>query len=173
MKFYERFLNVLSWIGFLALVPVGLALFDIDGPLDFLQSSLGRLGTPSTLTIVFLALVLLRVLFGKSERYAPILIALVVSFLLLAAVVEFSFMRWYKATTDTIVYLDNHRLVFLIAVAVVIVGILLGRLKRLSWVVQVFVLILVPLALIVLAHIYGFASLGEPASKTIVLPPSR
>lgn len=160
MKVYERVINALAWIGFVLLVPVGLGVFGTPGPLDFLHRTLGQFGTASFLVIVFYGLILLRVLFGKSEIYAPVLLGAVVSFLLLSTAVDLHFMLWYRRLTDGIVYVVNHRLVFLVAVGAAVLGILLGGLKRLHWIVQVLFLILVPLALIVVAHIYGYAALG-------------
>lgn len=174
MKIYERVINFLSWIGLLALIPVGLTAFGITAPLDFLGKSFGRFGSASFLIIVFYALFLLRILFGQSELYAPLLISMVVSFLLISTAVEIGFMSWFKAQTDRLIYLENHRLVFLVALAVIVIGTLLGRLKKLHWILQVIVLVLLPLAAIVLAQIYGFATLGTPGlhtpPKAIVLP---
>jgi len=164
MKVYERVLNALSWIGIIVLVPIGLAVFGIPGPLDFLHRSLGKFGSASFFVIVFYGLILLRILLGKSEIYAPVLIGAVVSFFLLTTTVEIGFMQWYRRLTDSIVYLGNHRFVFLVAVGVVVLGILLGGLKKLHWVIQLIFLVILPFALVVLAQIYGFAPLGAPAA---------
>ncbi len=164
MKLYERVLNTLGWIGFIALVPVGLAVFGIPGPLNFLHGLLGKFGSASFLVILFYGLILLRVLFGKSEIYAPVLIGAVVSFFLMSTTTEIGFMDWYRKLTDSIVYLGNHRFVFLVAIGVVILGVLLGGLKKLHWVIQLIFLVIVPIALIVLAQIYGFAPLGAPSA---------
>ena len=160
MKQHEHVLNIVAWIGLILLVPVGLSVFGFPGPLDFLQKSFGKWGSPSAFVIGFFVLILLRFLFGHSELYAPVLIGMVVGFLLMATAVPMGFMGWLKSQTDKISYLSNHRLVFLIAVVVPLFGVALGRLKRLHWMLQLALLVLLPAALIVTESIYRFAPLG-------------
>ena len=163
MQPFEKFLNWLGWVGLLFLVPVGLQVFGIPGPLSFLHSSLGTIGTVTFLLLVFYALILLRFLFGHSELYAPVFIGMIVSFLLVSMTVEINFMKWYTALVAKVPYLSNHPLIFLVGVAVAIVGVWLGRLKRLHLVVQLLLLLVLPVALIVVANIYGFGRL--PVAK--------
>ena len=159
MKPYEKFLNLLGWIGLIFLVPVGLKVFGISGPLDFLQKSLGKFGSATFLLLVFYALILLRFLFGHSEIYAPVFIGMLVSFFLISATVEISFMKWYLNLSAKVSYLSNHPLVFVVGVLVAILGVSLGRLKRLNVIVQIVVLLVLPIAVIVAANIYGVAEL--------------
>lgn len=155
MQPFEKFLNWLGWVGLLFLLPVGLQVFGIPGPLSFLHTSFGKLGTATFLLLVFYALILLRFLFGHSEIYAPVFIGMIVSFLLISIAVEINFMKWYAALVAKVPYLTNHPLIFLVGVAVAVVGVWLGRLKRLHLVVQLLLLLVLPVALIVVANIYG------------------
>jgi hypothetical protein len=160
MRQHERVLNVIAWIGLILLVPVGLLVFGLPGAADFLTSHIGSYASPTALVIAFYALIILRVLFGNSEVYTPVLVGILVSFLLIAAVVPLSFMGWYRAAVSGIDYLANHRLVFLTGVGVSLLGVALGRVKGLPLLIHVIVLVAAPAALIVLDHIYGFAKLG-------------
>lgn len=155
MKGYESFLNWLGWIGLLFLIPVGLSVFGVPGPLTYLQSHLGKFGSATFLLIVFYAFILLRFLFGHSEIYAPVFMGMFVSFFLVAITVEIGFMSWYRNLMEKVPYVTNHPLIFIVGIAVAIVGLWLGRLKRLHFIAQLFLLVLIPIALIVLANIYG------------------
>lgn len=166
MKGYERFLNWLGWIGLLFLVPVGLTVFGVPGPLSFLHSHLGKFGSATFLLIVFYALILLRFLFGHSEIYSPVFIGLIVSFFLVAITVEIGFMGWYRNLLGKVPYVSNHPLIFLVGVAVAIVGLWLGRLKRLHLIAQLLLLLVIPVALIVVANIYGVAVLPTAAKAS-------
>lgn len=162
MKGYEKALNWLGWIGLLFLLPVGLSVFGISGPITFLHKSFGRFGSPTFLLLVFYALILLRFLFGHSEIYAPVFIGMIVSFFLVAVAVEISFMKWYVALVAKIPYLSNHPLVFLVGVVVALVGLWLGRMRRLHLAVQLLLLFVLPVAAIVVANIYGIADFHLP-----------
>lgn len=161
MKQHEHVLNIIAWIGVILLIPVGLAVFGIPGPLEFLHRSLGNYGTASAFVVAFFALVLLRVLFGHSELYAPVLIGLVVGFFLMASAVPMGFMTWYRTETDKVSYLSNHRFVFLVSVLVPFFGIALGRLKRLHWILELILLVLLPAGLVVAEKLYAFLPLGD------------
>lgn len=159
MKGYERLLNWLGWFGLLFLVPIGLSVFGVPGPLDFIHRSLGAYGSAAFLLLIFYFFLLLRFLFGHSEIYFPVFIGMIVSFLLIASTVEIGFMKWYLHLTAKVPYLSNGPLVFLVGVAVAIFGVALGRLKRLHLVVQLLLLLVLPIAVIVLASVYGIAVL--------------
>ena len=159
MKPFEKFLNLLGWIGLVFLIPVGLQVFGLPGLLDFLGKSLGQFGTATFLLLVFYALILLRFLFGHSEIYAPVFIGMIVSFFLVSITVEISFMKWYAALVAKLPYASNHPLIFVVGVLVALVGLWLGRLKRLSIVVQLLLLLVLPVAIIVAANIYGIGVL--------------
>lgn len=162
MKPFERFLNWLGWVGLLFLVPVALTVFGIPGPLNYLHTSLGKFGSATFLLLVFYALILLRFLFGHSEIYAPVFIGMIVSFFLIAITVDINFMHWYVTLIAKVPYLSNHPLIFLVGVAVAIVGVWLGRLKRLHFVLQLLLLLVLPVAIIVVANIYGLAVFPVP-----------
>lgn len=163
MKPFEKFLNLLGWIGIIFLIPIGLKVFGMPGLIDFLGKSLGQFGSETFLLLVFYALILLRFLFGHSEIYAPVFIGMIVSFLLVSIAVEVSFMKWYASLVAKVPYVSNHPLIFVVGVLVALVGLWLGRLKRLSIVVQLLVLVVLPLAIIVAANIYGIGVL--PGAK--------
>lgn len=160
MKQHEHVLNLIAWIGVVLLIPVGLAVFGISGPLDFLHKSLGKFGSASAFVVAFFALILLRFLFGHSELYAPVLLGLIVGFFLMASAVPMGFMTWYRSETDKISYLSDHRFVFLVSVLVPFFGVALGRLRRLPWLLELFLLVVLPLGLVVAEQVYAFLPLG-------------
>ncbi len=157
MKPYERAFNWLGWVGLLFLLPVGLTVFGVPGPLDYLQKTLGNFASATFFLLVFYGLILLRFLFGHSEIYAPVFLGMIVSFFLIAMTVEISFMKWYLQLTAKVSYLSNHPLIFLVGVAVALLGVSLGRLRRLHLIAQLLLLLVLPLAIVVAANIYGIA----------------
>lgn len=159
MKPFEKFLNLLGWIGIVFLIPVGLEVFGFPGLIGFLGRSLGQFGSVTFLLLVFYALILLRFLFGHSEIYAPVFIGMVASFFLVSITVDVSFMKWYASLVAKIPYASNHPLIFVIGVLVALVGLWLGKLKRLNLVVQLLLLVVLPIAIIVAANIYGIGVL--------------
>jgi hypothetical protein len=169
MKVYEKVINAIAGIGFLALVPVGLAVFHIYAPLDFLTEKLGFWGSATFLVLVFYGLSILRILFGHAELYAPLVIGVLWSFLLMCAAVEISFMRWYWDLVRQVALLDNTQLIFLVSFAVLGLAFAFSGLKKFPIVAQVLILVVLPAAVIVTLHYLGIGDfeklLGLPAGR--------
>jgi hypothetical protein len=152
VKVYEKVINVIAGIGFLALVPPGLAVFRIPGPLDFLSGRLGFWGSATFLVLVFYGLTILRILFGHAALYAPLVIGVLSSFLLMAAAVKLSFMGWYWGLVRQAPFLADAPLLFLLALVVLGLAVLLSSLKKFPVVAEVVILVVLPLAAIVTLH---------------------
>ena len=169
MKVYEKVINIIAGVGFLALVPVGLAVFHIYAPLDFLTQNLGFWGSATFLILVFYGLSILRILFGHAELYAPLVIGVLWSFLLMCAAVEVSFMRWYWDLVRQVPLLGNTQLIFLVSIVVLGLAVAFSRLKKFPIVAQLLVLVVLPAAVIVTLHYLGIGDfeklLGLPAGR--------
>lgn len=148
----ERFFNLLGWLGFLLILPIGLHVFGVSAPLAWLGENLGRYGRPPFLILLFFGLLLLRIVFGGDRIIGPLLLGYLTGFLLLATTVEIGFMGWFRGFTDRIPFLSNIPLNFLTAVAVILLGILLSYLRRLPVILQVILLVVLPLGFLAFAH---------------------
>jgi hypothetical protein len=168
VKVYEKVINTIAGIGFLALVPPGLAVFGISGPQAFLSGHLGFWSSATFLVLVFYGLTILRVLFGHAELYAPLLIGLVSSFLLMSAAVKLGFMGWYWGLARQVPFLADGPLAFLLALAVLGLAVLLSSLKKFPIVAELVILVVLPVAALVALHY-----LGVPDLATLLrLPPA-
>ena len=130
MKLYEKVVNTIAGVGFLALVPVGLAVFRVYGPLDSLEKLLGFWGSATFLLLVFYGLTVIRILFGHAELYAPLVIGVLSSFVLMCAAVPVSFMGWYWDLVSRLPFLANAQLLFVAAIVVLGLAALLASLKK-------------------------------------------
>jgi len=158
MKTYEKVINAIAGIGFLALVPVGLAAFHIYQPLDFLQAQLGFWGSATFLVIVFYALTVIRILFGHAELYAPLVIGVLSSFLFLAAAVPLSFMGWYWSLVRQVPFLADTPLLFILALVIIGLATLVATRKKFPLLAQLAILVLLPFAVAATLH---YAQVGS------------
>lgn len=169
MKVYEKVINAVAGVGFLALVPVGLAVFNVHGPLDLLEKQLGFWGSATFLILVFYGLTILRILFGHAELYAPLVIGLLSSFLFMCLAIPVSFMGWYWDLARQVAFLGNTQLCFIVAMAILGIATLLASLKKIPILVEILLLVLLPVAVVVSFHYLGIGDF----QKLLRLPPAR
>ena len=161
IKGYERVFNVIGWVGFLAIIPIALNAFGNPSALEWLEGNLGRYGTGQFLLIIFYILVFVRVIFGSGRIIMPLVISAAVGFILMSTAVEIPFMAWYRNLVAGSPYFGNHALNFLTGLAVVLLGILMSYLRRMSIVIQLLILVVLPAAFLVFAGAAGlFSGLG-------------
>lgn len=152
----------MGWIAFIVILPVGLSVFGITGPLDFLSGSLGFFGSITFFILVFLGLILLRVFFGSDTIISPMIISLVMALLLFAVCFEIGFLKPFSDFTGSIVFLGNKPLIFLSALTVILLGIIFSYFRKLAIGIQLLVLVFLPIAFIVVSHYMGwFTFLSE------------
>ncbi len=169
MKTYEKVINTIAGIGFLALVPVGLAVFHVYGPLDAMGKLLGFWGSATFLLLVFYGLTVIRILFGHAELYAPLVIGVLSSFVLMCAAVKVSFMAWYWALVRQVPILSNLQLLFIVALVVLGIAVLLSGLKKFSVVPELLILVVLPIATVLVLGYLGVADF----QTLLRLPPAR
>lgn len=87
----DRFFDTLGFTGYLLLIPVVLLVTGIDGPAKAMERSLGAFGSPGTLILLFLALTVLRLLFGTVEKALPLLAGTLLAFLFFAGAFNLPF----------------------------------------------------------------------------------
>ena len=157
---FERIFNVVGWIGFLAIIPVALKVFGVPEAQAFLAERLGRYGSVGFLLIVFFALVVLRVIFGSGRIIAPLVIASLTGFLLIATAADVGIMSWLRNLVENSVFFGNMPLNFLTGVAVVLLGILMSYARRIPMLIQLIILVIFPVIFLVFCGTTGlFADL--------------
>lgn len=162
MSVRERIFNLLGWLGFVIILPVGLLVFGIGGPIEALRGLLGKFGDTTFLVIVFLGLELLRIVFGSDKIISPMLISIVMTLLLFSLSVPVSFMKGVVSVFAGVPFLQNAPLIFLSGIAVTFIGILLSYLKKLHIILQLLILVVLPVAFLVVSHYLGwFPTLGS------------
>ncbi len=162
MSVRERVFNLLGWLGFLVILPVGLLVFGIGGPIEFLRGALGKFGDVTFLVLYFLGLELLRIVFGSDKIISPMLISIVMTLFLFSLSVPITFTQAVVRVFAEVPFLQNKPLIFLTGIGVIFIGILLSYLKKCAILLQLFILVVLPIAFIVASHYLGwFASLGS------------
>jgi len=160
MERYERIFNWVGWFGFILLVPVGFYIFDFAPAVDFMRSRLGLLANSSFLTLFAFILLLLRIIFGGGYIIMPLITCFITAFFLMFAVVEVSFMDWFRRfARDNIFFLRNLHLNFIVACGVLLTGVILSYFKKLDGRLQLVLLVLLPvlfLSICAFFHLFYF-----------------
>jgi hypothetical protein len=143
MERYERAFNAVGWLGFFLLAPVALRVFQVEAAVQFLDR-LGVAGQPVFWTLIAFALVVLRILFGGEASLLPLFLGLVVGFFLLSLVARISFMRWFWEPAGRLPFFASRPLSFVVGAAALFWGMVLSYLRRVSFLVQLAVLVVLP-----------------------------
>jgi hypothetical protein len=147
MERYERAFNAVGWLGFLLLTPVALRVFQVQPAVEFLDR-LGVAGRPVFWTLIAFGLLVLRILFGGEATLLPLFLGLAVGFFLLALVARISFMRWFWGPASGLSFFESEPLSFVVGAAALFWGLVLSYLRRVSVLVQLLVLVVLPLVVL-------------------------
>ncbi|MEI6876708.1 MAG: hypothetical protein WCL50_16450, partial [Spirochaetota bacterium] len=93
----------------------------------FFEESLGPLGSPPALLLAFLALTLLRMLFGSSKRALPVFSGLLVGLLCFAATFDFPYLGPVRAAASRFPAFGEPGPAFFAGLASIVLGSLLGQ----------------------------------------------
>lgn len=147
MERYERAFNLVGWLGYLLLTPVGLRVFEVQPAVEFLDR-LGVAGQPAFWTLIAFGLVVLRLLFGGEATLLPLLLGLAVGFLLLSLVAQIGFMRWFWEPAGGLPFFASSGLNFAVGAGVLFWGLLLSYLQRFRVLLQFVLLVVLPFAVL-------------------------
>jgi transglutaminase-like putative cysteine protease len=89
----DRFFDAVGFLGYLFTVPAILVVFGKPETAAFLERSLGSLGSPAALLLLFLLFSLLRTLFGTIHRALPPLFGMAAGLVLFSAAFDIPFMK--------------------------------------------------------------------------------
>ena len=145
MERYEKLFDVVGWLGFALLSPVALYVFAVPSVVEIMDTKLGFAGRLEFWVLLTFGLVLLRIFFGGEHIILPLFLGYGGSFFLLSLVAEIGFMGWFWRPAAGQFFFQNDRLTFVVGAAVLFFGLTFSYFRRISLLVQLLVLILLPM----------------------------
>lgn len=156
----QKTFNIVGWLAFLLLSPPVLAMLGLPQLQEFLSARIGTWGSPILLVVYFYVLLFLRIFFGSDQRYTPVLIGYVLSFLLFSVSLDISFMRWLYDLAHQVSFLSYNVFNFCAGAIVILLSNAMSSAKRAKPLVDVLVLVILPLAALVCAGLFLPGLLG-------------
>ena len=147
--------SLLSYLGFILLIPVLLHAFGISAPLQFLETRFGDIASAQVLTLMGFILIALLVFFGGGDHLRPTIVGFLIGFLLVSTAIEMGFMLWFKNLIAQSVYFDNLPLNYFAGVAVVFMGIRMSYSQKPAFLKEAFLLLILPFGLL-----FGVKAMG-------------
>lgn len=124
MNLFEKLLTITGIIGFLFLMPHLLAIFDFNEPQLFLESQIGNIANPSTLSLIGLSFILVAIIFGGGNTIGATFLGLVIGFILISTSLEVSFMTWLKLLMTKLSLTSNFHLNYIVGIASIFMGLM-------------------------------------------------
>lgn len=149
MNIGQKILAGIGVLGLLLLTPVIFYTFGNTAPIDFLGGKIGALGDPSVLTFVALCMVGLMAFLGGGKNLSATLTSFVIGGLLISTAVEIGFLNWFQTLAAKIGFLSNLKLNLLAGLFVLLVGLVLSFVEKISFTVELLVLLILPLGFLI------------------------
>jgi len=156
----QKIFNAIGWLAFALLVPPVLAMLGLPQLQEILAARGGTWGSPLLLVIYFYVVLFLRIFFGSDQRYTPILIGYILSFLLFAISLDIAFMRWLYNLAHQVPFLSYNVINFCTGIVVILLANALSSARRAKPVLDILLLIVLPLVALVCAGIFLPGLLG-------------
>jgi hypothetical protein len=148
MERYEKLFDVVGWIGFALLAPVALYVFTVPAVVEIMDTKLGFAGRLEFWVLLTFALVLLRIFFGGEHIILPLFLGYAGGFFLLSLVAKIGFMGWFWRPASRQFFFQNNRLTFVVGAAVLFFGLIFSYFRKISLLVQLLILILLPMLIL-------------------------
>jgi len=148
MDRYEKLFDAVGWLGFALLTPAALYVFKVQSAVQLMDTKLGFAGQPMFWVLLTFGLVCLRIFFGGEQIILPLFLGFAAGFLLLSLVARINFMGWFWRSATQLFFFQNDRLTFVVGSAVLFFGLIFSYFHRLSLLVQILVLILLPMLIL-------------------------
>jgi len=144
MERHERVFEVIGWVGYLVLVPMAFYVLRWDPVTEVMESRLGFAGRPGFLTLLGFALIFAKILFGGERRMLPLILGFVIGFLLVSTFARLGFMRWFWGLGESVILLRSAGLSYFTGMGVLLTGMILSYLPRVSFLAQLLGLVVLP-----------------------------
>lgn len=156
MSALEKFASFIGVVGFAMLVPGVMYALGNPSAIEFLGANLGMMGDPSVMTSVAFVLIALAIFFGGGENISATLLGMVAGFFFISTAVEIGFMQWFRDATNSLGFMDNLQLNYLVGIAVVFLGLLFSFAKKMKFVPQILLLVALPVGFLAAADNQGW-----------------
>jgi len=156
----HRIFNVVGWLAFALLIPPVLSMFGLRQLQELVTTRMGAWGAPVALVIYFYVILFLRVFFGSDQRYTPVLIGYALSFLYFSNSLDIGFMKWLRDLSASVPFLSYPYMSLVAGVVTIFLANALSAVKKANWIIDTFVLVLLPAGALVAAGIYLPGLLG-------------
>ncbi|MBP7096414.1 MAG: hypothetical protein KBC36_10025 [Spirochaetia bacterium] len=150
----QKIFDAVGWLAFALLVPPALSMLGLPKLQELVSGELGAWGSPFALVMYFYALLFLRVFFGTDQRYFPVILGYLVSFLCFSNSLDIGVMAWFREALHKVPALSYDAISFAVGVIAVFLGNALSRARKAGAVVDLIVLVLLPAAGLFLAGLY-------------------
>jgi len=148
MERYEKLFDAVGWLGFALLTPVALYLFGVQPVVEIMDTKLGFAGQLEFWVLLTFGLVLLRIFFGGEHIILPLFLGFAGGFFLLSLVARIGFMGWFWRPATRQFFFQNDKLTFVVGTAVLFLGLIFSYFRRLSLLLQLLVLVLLPVLIL-------------------------
>lgn len=156
----QKIFNAVGWLAFLLLIPPVLSMFGINKPEAFITDALGKWGSSTALIGYFYAILFLRIFFGSDQRYTPILLGYFFSFLCFSNALSIGFMSWFYNLLHELPYLSYNAMCLVAGVLIIFLANALSSIKKANWILDLFLLVVLPIGALVAAGLYLPGLLG-------------
>lgn len=158
MNLGQKILVGIGSIGLLLLIPVISYTFGYTIPVDWLEHHLGTLGSPSVLTFIAFCLIGTMAFLGGGKNFSATLLSLPIAGFFIATAVEIDSLNWLKEGVSSIAFLSNLKLNLIVGIGVLLLGVLLSFVEKVSFKVEALLLTILPLAFLIGSHQAGILS---------------
>ncbi len=148
MNIFEKLLTTTGIIGFLFLMPHLLAIFDFNGLQLFLETQIGNIANPSTLSLIGLSFILVAIIFGGGNTIGATFLGLIIGFILISTSLEVSFMTWLKLIMAKFSLTSNFHLNYIVGIASIFMGLMFSFTTKLSFKTLFVIIFAMPLLFI-------------------------
>jgi len=149
MNIGQKILAGIGVFGLILLTPVIFYTFGNSAPIDFLGDQLGVLGDPSVLTFVAFCMISMMAVLGGGKNLSATLVSFLIGGLLISTAVEIGFLNWFQVLVAKVDFLSNLKLNLLAGVFVLLIGLLLSFVEKISFKAEFLVLLILPLGFLI------------------------
>lgn len=148
----EKIFDLIGWVGFIFMIPVTLGAFGMSDFAKAVEKTFGTMGSANALLAMFYGCQLARTIFGSGTIILPLVMGSLSSFAIIAATGHIGFMSWWKDLLSPLGWFADKPLALLVGLLTLMFAYLLSRAKQLAGIAQVFLLFVLPVAVIALLY---------------------
>jgi len=153
MKDASLFQKIFTYIGFAGvalLIPGLLYAAGLPGPIEWIESVLGKVGDRSVVTVVAFALMSIMFVFGGGHNISATFVGFLIGFFLMSTAIEIDFMAWFRNLSKNIGFLSSAPLNYIVGTVTVVAGVFMSFNKKIPFWGELTGLLIAPLAFLLI-----------------------